>query len=218
MKEKPTSNRVHRFAARPNFRALFESSPGLYLALTPDLHIIAVTDAYLRATMTTRRTIVGRYLFDVFPDNPEDDSATGVGNLRASLERVLASRRADVMAIQKYDIRRPEADGGGFERRYWSPINSPVLAPDDTLVYIIHRVEDVTEFVRLKQQEENRDDVADALRQRAQQVEAEIYLRGQELLAANQQLRTSNDLLNQLYRQIERSYPSRRFWIDDNRG
>jgi signal transduction histidine kinase len=201
LETEPTSNLEH--IVQPNFRTLFEACPGLYLALTPDLHIIAVTDAYLGATMTTRSAIVGRYLFDVFPDNPEDTAATGVGNLRASLERVLAMRRPDVMAIQKYDIRRPDVDGGGFEVRYWSPINSPVLAPDDTLLYIIHRVEDVTEFVRLKQQEHNREDVADALRQRTQQVEAEIYLRGQELLAVNQQLRTSNDLLNQLYRRIE---------------
>jgi signal transduction histidine kinase len=157
----------------------------------------------LRATMTTRKGILGRNIFDVFPDNPQDPSATGTENLRASLERVLTSRRADVMAVQKYDIRRPKAEGGGFEGRYWSSINSPVLGPDNVVAYITHRVEDVTEFVRLKQQEAQREDVADALRQRTQQVEAEIYLRGQELLAVNQQLRASNELLNQLYRQIE---------------
>ena len=36
----------------PDFQALFESAPGLYLVLTPDLTIVAVSDAYLRATMT----------------------------------------------------------------------------------------------------------------------------------------------------------------------
>ncbi len=33
------------------------------------------------------------------------------------------------MPVQKYDIRRPEAEGGGFEERFWSPTNSPVPAP-----------------------------------------------------------------------------------------
>ena len=28
----------------PNFQALFESAPGLYLVLTPDLNIVAVSD------------------------------------------------------------------------------------------------------------------------------------------------------------------------------
>lgn len=52
------------------------------------------------------------------------------------------------MAVQQYDIRRPDADGGGFEERHWSPVNTPVFGPDGELAYIIHRVEDVTEAVR----------------------------------------------------------------------
>ncbi len=53
------------------FRALFESAPGLYLVLAPeDFSIVAVSDAYLRATMTERAAIMGRKVFDVFPDDP----------------------------------------------------------------------------------------------------------------------------------------------------
>ena len=170
MERESNSKGNPRSSIRPNFQRLFESSPGLFLVLTPDLHILAVTDAYLKATMTTREGIVGRYLFEVFPDNPQDPAATGTGNLRASLERALAGRCADVMAVQKYDVRRPAADGGGFEVRYWSPVNTPLLGPDHVVVYIIHRVEDVTEFVRLKQQEGSRDNITDALRQRTQQM------------------------------------------------
>ena len=70
----------------PDFRTLFESVPGYYLALLPDFTIIAVTDAYLKATMTTRENILDRGLFDVFPDNPQDPNTTGVNNLRASLQ------------------------------------------------------------------------------------------------------------------------------------
>src|SRR5262249_28475703 len=116
------------------------------------LTIVAASDAYLRATMTRRVEILGRGLFDVFPDNPDDPAATGTANLRASLERVLARRAPDTMAVQKYDIRRPAAEGGGFEVRYWSPVNSPVLGRDGQVRYVIHRVEDVTERVRLEQQ------------------------------------------------------------------
>ena len=152
---------------QPDFRLLFEGAPGLYLVLTPDLTIVAVSDAYLRATMTQRDEILGRALFDVFPDNPDDPAATGVANLRASLDRVRAQRVADTMAVQKYDIRRPESEGGGFEERFWSPTNSPVLDAQGELVYIIHWVEDVTEFVRLKT-------IGSALGTRADQMEAEL--------------------------------------------
>jgi PAS domain-containing protein len=101
--------------SRPDFRALFESAPGLYLVLTHDFTIIAASENYLRATMTRREEILGRGLLDVFPDDPADLIATGVANLGSSLQRVLQNRVSDAMAVQKYDIRRPEAEGGGFE-------------------------------------------------------------------------------------------------------
>ena len=135
----------------PDFRNLFESAPGLYLVLTPELKIVAVSNAYLAATMTKREEILGRGLFEIFPDNPNDPGATGVRNLAASLNRARQNRVADAMPVQKYDIRRPESEGGGFEERYWSPVNSPVFGTDQQVAYLIHRVEDVTEFMRLKQ-------------------------------------------------------------------
>lgn len=134
----------------PDFRALFEGAPGLYLVLTPDFRIIAASDAYLRATMTKREDILGKDIFDVFPDNPTDPGANGVRNFRRSLEKVVRRGRPDTMGVQKYDIRRPAAEGGGFVERYWRPANSPVLGPDRKVRFIIHRAEDVSELVRLK--------------------------------------------------------------------
>ena len=171
------------------FRKLFEASPGLYLVLSPALIIVAVTDAYLQATMTDRCRILGRSIFDVFPDNPDDQGATGVRNLRESLERVIQSGAPDAMAVQKYDIRRPESEGGGFEERFWSPVNYPVPGPSGEVIYIIHRVEDVTEFVYLKRREKERDKITEELRSRGAQMESEIFARAQEIQEANRQLR-----------------------------
>ena len=165
----------------PDFQALFESEPGLYLVLTPALTIVAVSAAYLKATMTKREDILGRGLFEVFPDNPDDPTATGVRNLKASLERVLTHRVPDTMAVQKYDIRRPESEGGGFEERYWSPINSPVLGADGNVAYLIHRVEDVTEFIRLKQEGSEQHQIIEQLRARAAEMEAEIFRKAQQI-------------------------------------
>jgi len=126
---------------------VFEAAPNPYLLLAADapaFTIVAANDAYLRATMTRREAIVGRGLFGAFPDNPGDPAATGARNLRASLERVVAARAPDRMAEQRYDIRRPPEDGGGFEERWWSPLNVPVFAPDGTLWRILHHVEDAT--------------------------------------------------------------------------
>lgn len=177
------------------FRIFFESAPGLYLVLNPDLTIVAVSDAYLRATMTRREEIVGAAVFDVFPDNPEDPIATGVTNIRASFERVLQTKTSDAVAVQKYDIRRPESEGGGFEERYWSPVNSPVFDEGGRVLYIIHRVEDVTDFVRLKQMGTEERKLTHQLRTRADKMEDEVFLRAQELQDANRRLREAqNDL------------------------
>ncbi len=94
------------------------------------------------------------------------------------------------MAVQKYDIRRPEDEGGGFEERFWSPLNSPVLAPDGRIRYIIHRVEDVTEFIRVSHRGELERERSEALQQRSAATELEILRRSQELDAANKKLRT----------------------------
>ncbi|HEU4561754.1 MAG TPA: PAS domain S-box protein [Longimicrobium sp.] len=131
-----------------NFWAVFESAPDAYLLLAPDpprFTMLAANDARLRVTLTRREDVIGHPLFEVFPDNPTDPAATGVRNLQASLHEVLRTGKPHRMPLQKYDIRTP---GGEFEERYWDPLNSPVFDHRGELIYIIHRVEDVTEQVR----------------------------------------------------------------------
>ncbi|MEO8760119.1 MAG: hypothetical protein ABI388_03335, partial [Bacteroidia bacterium] len=136
-----------------DFKKIFESTPGLYLILSPKLQIVAVSNAYLKATMTKREDIIGRNLFEILPDNPGDISASGVSNLKNFLQKVIKNKESDVMPLQKYKIRRPESEGSGFEVRYWSPLNSPILNDANELLYIIHQVEDTTEFVQRKEKE-----------------------------------------------------------------
>ena len=138
-------------AVSPDFELLFQATPMPYLILRPDLAIVAVNDAYLSATLTTRQHLLGRYMFDAFPDNPADPQATGVRNLRASLNWVLEHKTPHRMAIQKYDIPIRGSPQGEWEERYWCPLNSPVLSRTGELAYIIHQVEDVTEQTRKQQ-------------------------------------------------------------------
>ncbi len=172
-----------------NFRLLFDASPGLFLVLKPDtphFTITAVTEAYLHATMTRREQVLGRGLFEVFPDNPQDPMADGVSNLLASLNRAIAHRRADKMAVQKYDIRRPEEEGGGFEVRYWSPVNTPIFDAKGELVYLIHRVEDVTELVQSNQVMKEKDAIA-------QELQSEVLRTTGELAAVSKLLNAERE-------------------------
>jgi signal transduction histidine kinase len=175
----------------PDFQLLFEESPDALLVLLPDpprFTAVAATKARLVATHTTLEQTVGRGLFEMFPDNPDDPAATGTANLRASLERVLVTRAPDTMAVQKYDI--PRADGT-FEVKYWSPRNIPILSAAGEVSYILHRVVDVTDLVRASEEGEE-------WRGRTQDMEREVLRRSRELDAANRQLREANEKLSQL--------------------
>lgn len=174
-----------------DFRVLFEGSPDVLLVLLPDAPkytMVAATEARLQATHTTREWTLGRGLFEIFPDNPDDAEATGTNNLRASLDRVLSTRSPDTMAVQKYDIRGPD---GSFQAKYWSPKNIPVLSAAGEVLYVLHRVEDVTELVRASER-------GQLLRDRTQQMELDVITRSRELAEANRNLREANAKLGEL--------------------
>ncbi len=106
--------------AVPDFRQLFEAAPGLYLVLLPDpprYTIVAVSDAHARAPMTRREDIVGRGLFEVFPDNPEDPAASGTRHLAASLARALAGGLEARVASRPEQRRRLAAEPEAAENR-----------------------------------------------------------------------------------------------------
>jgi PAS domain S-box-containing protein len=148
--ERAAKAEASRLHSEARFKVLFSTSPAPLLVVradAPRFTIAEVNDAYLAATMRTRDQLIGRAMFEAFPDNPDDSTANGVDNLRASFERTLVSHRLDTMAVQKYDVARPD---GRFEERWWSPVNSPVMTGDGQVEAIIHHVNDVTEEYRVE--------------------------------------------------------------------
>lgn len=139
-----------RVYVEPDYRLLFERVPIIFLVLDATFTIIAVNDAHGRATHTRREDVVGRHLFEVFPDNPNDPSANGLDSLRASLLRVLKTKRPDRMRRLKYDIRNRRPGSDGFEERYWDVLNVPILGDDDYVKWILNTATDVTELAVLE--------------------------------------------------------------------
>ncbi|MGW3744275.1 PP2C family protein-serine/threonine phosphatase [Streptomyces sp. NPDC005146] len=174
--------------ARPevDYQALFAVTPSPYMVLGPDLVLADVNEAACRVTGRTREDLLGRYLFDVFPDNLADPDAEGVRNLHASLHRVLRSKEPDTMAPMKYDI--PVADRPGvFEERWWSAINTPVLGPDGQVEWIIHRGEDMTSFILSHPRPRESGALSDG-----EAMEVELYARARELERLNEELRQAH--------------------------
>lgn len=129
---------------RPDYRAVFESSPGHCLVLAADpprFTIEAVSEAYLDATRMRREDLVGCGLFEVLSGN-RDESASAIRALRASLERVVREGAAHAMIAQRFEVARPADQGGGVEEHRWSPLHTPVRGADGTVTHVIHQVED----------------------------------------------------------------------------
>lgn len=180
-----------------DYRAIVEGLPGLFVILDSGMAIVEISDAYARSTMIQREEVLGKGMFEVFPDNPDDPAADGVRNLHASLRRVLQSGAPDTVAVQKYDVRKPRQEGGGFEERYWTVINSPVLDANKEVRYIIHKAEDVTEFIHLKQKRSEDNRRTQGLTEQAERMEAEIFERTREVAAASALLKTTNQALEE---------------------
>jgi PAS domain S-box-containing protein len=127
--------------------------------LATDLSVVAATDAYLHATLTQRQDLLGRNLPELLSDAASEQSSNSADKIRASLQRVLATRRPERMDIQKYEL-RPPGNHEALELRYWRPLNSPVLREDGQVEYLIHSIEDMTELIRLKELGAKHDELA----------------------------------------------------------
>lgn len=133
------------------FDAVFNSSPiGNYLlSPTPEATILAVNDAFLKASGRRREDLVGVSLFVAFPGNPDDTGDTGETNLRQSLARAVATGEPDRLPAQRYPIPVILPNGEpGFEERFWSAVSTPILGADGRVLCISHTTVDVTEQFR----------------------------------------------------------------------
>jgi PAS domain-containing protein len=130
-----------------DYAAVYRQLPVPVVLLTPEFVIADANLAFLRTTGRAREDVLGRNMFEAFPDDPSDPGATGVRNSLASAHRVLATGQPDAMEFQKYDMEVPGSPGQ-FARRYWSGVNGPVFGPDGPVVLIANCPEDVTDRMR----------------------------------------------------------------------
>ncbi|HEX5328225.1 MAG TPA: PAS domain-containing protein [Acetobacteraceae bacterium] len=175
-------------APTPDFGTIFRATPGMYLVLTPGFEIIEATESWLRHTQMRRSQALGRNLFDVLAESPEQRAAAGPRELRESLERVLRLGHPDAMPMRRYDIRRAD---GGFDERYWTLLNVPVNDGQYRVGWIIHRVRDVTELARLHREGGERDEL-----------EREQQLLITRLRAANEELARRDRSLSESERRL----------------
>lgn len=130
----------------PDFHKLFERLPSPYMVLDRDLNYVAVNTAYEQAVLRSREEMIGRNIFELFPNEGEE----GV-RLRESFQRVLATGQSDTLAHIAYDIPSPERGEGAMETRYWTAVHTALPGSDGKVAYVIQNTVDVTEVVKLRE-------------------------------------------------------------------
>jgi PAS domain S-box-containing protein len=121
------------------YQSIFEHSPNAYLVLTPNLKIINGNDAFVKVTRIGREVFAGKYMFDAFPGNTEEEN-TGVQELMASWDRVLASKRTDMLKEKRYDVQNVR---GIWETRIWNGTSWPVLDDKERITALVLGVNEI---------------------------------------------------------------------------
>ena len=129
-----------------DFHAIFEATANPYMLLDRDLRYVAANRAYLEVTASRFEDLVGRCIFDAFPNDRDDRENRSAQVLRQSLEKVLRTRRRDVIAFLPYRVAR--VAGGELEERFWSATHTPLLDDAGEVAFILQHTVDVTELHR----------------------------------------------------------------------
>ena len=175
----PDAPRVEPGPAPLDHQRLFQGLPTAYLVMTPDLVIAEANEAYLELLGRTREDLIGRPVFEAFPPSPDALDEAGRNPLQTSFERARDTGRPDALPLFRYSV--SDTATGEVVERWWSLISAPLLDEDGRTAMVLQRVEDVTDYVR--EQAGRRAEVARgrAWRERVQAVEADLYLRLQQL-------------------------------------
>ena len=179
--------------SKHDYLGIFDASPNPYLVLDRRLHIVTANRAYLNSTKRELSDIVGRWAWDAFPTDPET-----LKQSVSSFERVIRTKEPDTMALLRFDIPRPESEGGGFEQRYWSITHNPVLNEHGEVELVVQHPIDVTELERLREIAGGSDDQGGV---QLAPAHSGIFSRAQSVYEANLILKAESDRLRALFAQ-----------------
>lgn len=128
-----------------SYRTLFTALPESYIifaANDPIYTIVDINPAQAKIMMTRPKDIIGKPLFEAFPDVSEKYFKTVVSDMRDSFKRVVRTRKRHVMGVIRYDIKN---QAGEFVERYWRTEHLPILNDDGSVAFILQTAQDVTE-------------------------------------------------------------------------
>jgi PAS domain S-box-containing protein len=131
---------------------LFESAPGISLALAPDapkFTVIAASNGFIQTSQLARQAIIGKGLFEVPTTDCFDTFLAQKESLIASFQYVIEQKKAHQLPFRQYC----PATKNGTPERHLQICNVPVLDTAGAMSYIIINWENITAEVKEEQSE-----------------------------------------------------------------
>jgi PAS domain S-box-containing protein len=127
-----------------DFERIFDATPSALMVLDHELRYVAANAEYVRVTATNLDALLGKRIFDLFPNDENDPNNLPAQMLRRSLERVLATGQRDHLALIPYKVPM-EVDGEvRTVERFWSATHTPIHGSNGKLAFILQHTVDVT--------------------------------------------------------------------------
>ncbi|MGB0114667.1 MAG: SpoIIE family protein phosphatase [Ilumatobacteraceae bacterium] len=130
----------------PALADVFDAVLSPFALLSTSLQYVAVNTAYCEVVGRSADDLIGRAVFDVFPEpEPEEGELDEAQGLRRSLEFALLTGGSHTMPLLRYDV--AEIDSEELVERYWHVTNVAVPHPDGTPWLVLNHPEEVTDFI-----------------------------------------------------------------------
>lgn len=166
-----------------DYRALFAAVPAACVVLNRSLRIVTLNEAYTEVTGRTEEELAGMDFFRAYPADPGEPTSYGAEAQRHALEMAVRTGRPNMLLLHRFALPNPGRPGE-FRPRWWNVTNRPLAGPDGRVELIVHRVDDITAFVRWER--EGVEPVPDSELMKAPR--AELFTRTQDLQTANARL------------------------------
>lgn len=125
-----------------DFKRVFDGMSTSYMIMDHELKIVYANSAYLAATQRTLDDIVGRYVFEAFPDTKDRLEEVGV-----EFKGALAGETT-YLKDQYFEL--DHADGSR-QTHCWRAVQTPYFGRDGSVKFVVQHAEDITEQKALEE-------------------------------------------------------------------
>ena len=141
-----------------DYKTLFDQlGLAYYICATddPTFTVIEENEAHAKIAMVKRKDVIGKPLFEVFPDTSDEYMRTGINKVQESLRKVLRMKKPDLMPYVQYDLKDTH---GNLTQQYWRLGHYPIKDRDGKVTALCQLTENITESVLTEKELERTQD------------------------------------------------------------